>query len=182
MKLNISEIFHHWTAPEANSEGTKAPFLSEDRRLVTRVLAYWDTLRDARAFPGASDIDPAAIEDDWAMCFLVTVGSHPGRCVFRRIGEDLRIPGWDEADGHTVMECPENTLLRKAASYMPKVLEKRVPVSVGGEFEDGDFKVLYRSILLPLSDDGVQVNCMLGAVNCRREAKGAGIGRKDGEA
>ena len=34
-------------------------------------------------------------------------------------------------------------------------------------FKEDGTKVLYRSILLPVSDDGVTISGILGAVNCR---------------
>jgi hypothetical protein len=43
-----------------------------------------------------------------------------------------------------------------------------VPISRGGEFIKYDgMKVLYRSIILPMSDDGSSVSGLLGAANCR---------------
>jgi len=43
-----------------------------------------------------------------------------------------------------------------------------VPISRGGEFVKYDgMKVLYRSIIMPMSDDGVTVSGLLGAASCR---------------
>jgi hypothetical protein len=59
-------------------------------------------------------------------------------------------------------------LAAKAVEYFGEVLEKGTPISRGGEFtKDNGTLVLYRSILLPMSDDGETISGLLGGANCR---------------
>ena len=52
--------------------------------------------------------------------------------------------------------------------YLDQVLAKGVPISHGGEFyQDDGSKILYRSIVLPMSDDGETISGLLCAANCR---------------
>ncbi len=73
----------------------------------------------------------------------------------------------------TVRDCaltdvPAASLIEHAASYYHEILDRGVPISRGGEFIKYDgMKVLYRSIILPMSDDGSSVSGLLGAANCR---------------
>ena len=56
----------------------------------------------------------------------------------------------------------------KLLDHIGKVIEKQVPISRGGEFLKPDgIKVLYRAIILPMSDDGATISGLLGAANCR---------------
>ncbi len=143
-------------------------FLSNERRLVMRVLEFWERLRGARRFPSLSDVESAEFGADWANCFLIAVGVQPELSSFRYVGGHLLVPDWAEGAGHAVADCPHHSVLRHASSYMTKVIQKRVPISIGGNFQVDESRVLYRSILLPLSDDGTVVNFLFGAVNCRR--------------
>ena len=68
---------------------------------------------------------------------------------------------------------PANSLIEQAASYYQEILDRGVPISRGGEFVKYDgMKVLYRSIILPMSDDGITVSGLLGAANCREVPNG----------
>ena len=69
---------------------------------------------------------------------------------------------------HALSEVPVDTLLGQATLYWRKVVEKRVPISIGGEFRHRDGRlILYRSIILPLSADERQIDHLLGAANYR---------------
>ena len=67
---------------------------------------------------------------------------------------------------------PENTLAEWSVSYYREVIERGVPISRGGEFTKSDgTTVLYRGVLLPMSDDGATISGLWGAANCREPAE-----------
>ncbi len=139
-----------------------------ERRLVLRLLAHWRELCGERAFPSFADVDPGRMPDMWSDCFVLDFVGHAENPVFRTVGAELadRIDV-DLVDKH-VTDAPEKTLVSVAVSYAAEVLRKKVPISRGGEFFKPDgVRVLYRSILLPMSDDGETVSGLLGAANCR---------------
>jgi hypothetical protein len=69
---------------------------------------------------------------------------------------------------------PANTLAEQSVSYYREVIERGVPISRGGEFTESDgTKVLYRVVILPMSDDGATISGLLGAANCRVPAEAA---------
>ncbi len=139
-----------------------------ERRLVLRVLGYWRPLCGDRDFPSLADIDPAAIPDMWPHCFVLDVAGTPTAPRFRAVGDALLATHHPSPVGRTVSEIPRDCLLGVAVAYFDEVLARQVPVSRGDEFVSAaGTRILYRSILLPMSDDGVTVNAILGAVNCR---------------
>lgn len=139
-----------------------------ERRLVLRLLAHWRELCGERAFPSFADVDPGQMSDMWPDCFVLDVAGHADNPIFRTVGAALA--GWIDinlVDKH-VADAPGKTLVSVAVSYAAEVLRKKVPISRGGEFLKPDgVRVLYRSILLPMSDDGETVSGLLGAANCR---------------
>jgi hypothetical protein len=94
----------------------------------------------------------------------------------------------DLPDGapETLKAVPANALLHHAAGFADRTLEKAVPVSLGGEAVLTEGKVLFRSILLPLSNDGATIDHLLGAANGRPVGAdttvngGAGVGERAG--
>jgi hypothetical protein len=137
----------------------------EERRLVLRLMAYWDDLRGERDYPRADEVDPAAIGDDWAACLLLRLDGPADRAAFVHVGAALH-PGV-ETTGLRLGELPADALLTHAAGFLDRVLDKQVPVSLGGEAETPSGTQLFRSILLPLSDDGRTIDHVLGAANGR---------------
>jgi hypothetical protein len=70
--------------------------------------------------------------------------------------------------GTPVSAWTPDTLIGIAVSHARDVLRKGVPMSHGDEFMKIDgTRVLYLSILLPMSDDGETISGLLGAANCR---------------
>lgn len=139
-----------------------------ERRLVLRLLAHWRTLCEEKRFPTFADVDPEEISDIWPFSFVLEVLEGRDEPVFRAIGGELAAFTDFPLTGRHVSDAPVHTLPGVAISYVDEMLEKRVPISRGGEFfkKDGT-KVLYRSILLPMSDDGETISGILGAANCR---------------
>jgi hypothetical protein len=144
------------------------PRPEQERRLVLRVLSQWQQACGDRDRPAVADIDGALFGDDWANCFIVGL-PEDGEPVFLYVGDVFAGPGWADIAGRRVAECPEGTLLRAAASFIPGVLARGIPMSHGGPGFNFDRPILFRSILLPLSEDGVRIDALLGAANYREK-------------
>jgi hypothetical protein len=67
-------------------------------------------------------------------------------------------------------EFARGSLLELIARQIPRVLQKKAPLGFGAQvlLNDGDF--LFRAILLPLSENGERLDCLLGAVAYREVA------------
>lgn len=139
-----------------------------ERRLVLRLLSYWRDLPREQDLPSFKAIDPEQIPDMWENSFVLeTIGSETDP-FFRAVGDKIADSHEVSPVGKHVSETPANSLVSRAASYFAEVLTKGIPVSRGGEFikKNGN-NVFYRSILLPMSDDGETISGLLGAANCR---------------
>ena len=138
-----------------------------EHRLVMRVLARWRMLADGHVLPRRSQIDPRAFADDWRHCLLIDLDPRPERSRLAFVGEDLRDPGWPPFERQSVADCQKDSLLHLATSYIARVVAKGVPISSGGVGMHHSVPIVYRSILLPLSEGGGKIDGMLGAANYR---------------
>jgi hypothetical protein len=145
----------------------EAPDAVTERRAVLRVLQHWRAAAGDRPFPARDDIDPEAIVGDWQNCFIVDLCGHRGPC-FRYVGAMVRIAAWGDGIGCRVTDCPPGTILAVATSYIKNVLASRQPVTHSGSALHAGYPVLFRSILLPLSDGGSEITSLLGTANYRR--------------
>lgn len=134
-----------------------------ERRLVFRLLNYWKLLRDERDFPSFSDVNPLEIPEIWKHCLVLEVLDGSDDPIFRAIGDGLKNHADSGLVGLRVSAIGQNTLLSSALSYTDAVFEKRAPVCRGGNFENTT--LLYRSIILPMSDDGETISGLLAAFN-----------------
>lgn len=143
-----------------------------ERRLVLRLLNYWRDLlkdeQDFRLFPSFADIEPTAIHDIWQHCFALDLYGHESGPVFRAVGAEFN----EHFDGNLsnlpISQLDPDSLTALSSQYYFEVLDKSAPISRGGQIDvpDGP-QILYRSILLPMSDDGDTISGFLGAANCR---------------
>ena len=155
-------------------DGTEKTEITEElpqgmeRRLVLRLLAHWRTLCNDRDYPSFFEVDPSAIPDMWENCFVLEIFGDGDEPRFRAMGEKLATYVDFSLIDQPLSAAPEKSLPGVAVSFLEEVLRKGVPISRGDEFlKDDGTKVLYRSILLPVSDDGTTISGILGAVNCR---------------
>jgi len=139
---------------------------SREQRLVLRVLAQWRALCGARTLPRRSQIDPQLFAQDWANCLLIDVDPKPERSRFAFVGANLRDPNWPTLERQSLGECQDNTLLHVATHYLARVIAKGVPISTGGVGIHLGVPIVYRSILLPLAENG-RIDGVLGAANFR---------------
>jgi hypothetical protein len=139
-----------------------------ERRLVLRLLTHWRAICGERDYPSFSEIQPENMPDMWANCFVLEVCGHEEDPVFRAVGDEIIRYTSGSLVGTPVSAWAPNTLIGAAVSHTRNVLRKGVPMSHGDEFMKVDgTRVLYRSILLPMSDDGETISGLLGAANCR---------------
>jgi PAS domain len=135
----------------------------DERRLVERVLRYWTELATRRGFPRRDDIDPWMIGDDWMNCLLVAVRSPIDRSYFIAVGENLISADSQLPNGTSIARFPSNTLASAMLSLLPQVLSARRCLLAEGMAKYQGTAILYRSALLPLSEDGAVIDHALGA-------------------
>jgi hypothetical protein len=140
--------------------------LQQERRLTTRVLTVWKKIA-GKGFPKRSQVDPRDFGTDWGYCLMIDADDVSGNSRFSHVGNALRDSTWPTFDRQRVSECLQGSLLELVTRHIGRVTEKRKPVSYGGSacHEDGD--ILYRTILLPLSESGDKIDGILAAVAYR---------------
>jgi len=127
-----------------------------ERRLAERVLGYWKKVATGQRFPRLDEINPWMVGDDWANCVVIAVQSPVELSYFAAVGKNL-----------AVALCTRDTLAGLLLSHLPPVLSARRCLIVEGEATLRGVPILYRGALLPLSDDGVCIDHVLGATNHR---------------
>ncbi len=136
--------------------------------MVLRLLSFWREWCGDAAYPSFAQVDPTQMAEFWDYSFVLDIVGHEDNPIVRTIGSEFQnyLP-------QTVRDCaltdvPAASLIEHAASYYHEILDRGVRISRGGEFIKYDgMKVLYRSIILPISDDGSSVSGLPGAANCR---------------
>lgn len=138
-----------------------------ERRLVLQLLEYWRDLRGDRDFPSLEDIDSAPISQMWGYCFVLKLADDAMGPVFTFVGENHNGANGGDLVGRTVSGIAiDNPLLAHSTNYFEEVVAKKIPITYGGEFVNGEgADILYRSILLPLGSDGETLDHLFGGVN-----------------
>ncbi len=142
-------------------------YQSKERRLVGRLLAYWHHLCRGRTYPRLKDIDPSEIGDDWRWAFLLDTARYHDFPNFKYLGPDIaRYSGvflsGEDAFTTTLLDMATHNLERVFKEGCPLLMEEDVSLYDGK-------RLMYRAVLLPLSDDGSKINYVLGAANGRMD-------------
>ncbi len=138
-----------------------------ERRISTRLVAYWESIRKGRALPAEADFDPKALADIWDNCFYVQVlGEVMQEYKYRHLGPHLAeaySSGLGEKAPGEKAALIAFSGAKLAASYA-RVIASRKPVLEEDEFTNGRGEVVkYRQCLLPLGH-GEIVTAILGGV------------------
>ena len=141
--------------------------------MVLRLLDYWRTVRDERAWPDASHFDERSVPEIWPFCYVLDISSDQRNPRILRAGRSISsYVGITLAGGH-LTDLPTNSLPAQPCAYIPEVMKKRVPVSRGGSFQDArGVMFLYRSIVLPAGEDDRDITALVCAANCREVVAG----------
>ncbi|GAB4223724.1 MAG: hypothetical protein Tsb0032_26790 [Kiloniellaceae bacterium] len=148
-------------------------FVSTERRLILRIQDYWNYLRQDRAFPRTTDIDPVELDDDWCDCFMIQLAASPETSTFLFLGprllENARLPeDWARASRRDVRDCPPGSMIARSVRQIAEVPRQRIPVGVAETFHENGEEVKLRGMLFPLSSNGEDIDAVLGAANCAR--------------
>ena len=130
--------------------------MKEERRLVWRVLRRWKEIAESGRFPLRDEVDPWLQGEDGANCLLIAVESPIELSHFVVVGVNL-----------AVALCSTDSLAGLLLSRSPRVASARRGLMIEGGATLRGVDILYRSVLLPLSNNGVAIDHVLGAANHR---------------
>jgi len=138
--------------------------ISHERRVIMRVYSAWKKIA-GRGFPRRSDIDPADFGIDWSNCLIVELESATSRSHFSYLGIALQDEGASPGEKNNISEYGKGTVLELVARHVSRALLKQEPVGFGGPASRNGRDLLYRAILLPLSETGERIDGFLAAIS-----------------
>jgi hypothetical protein len=133
-----------------------ADLMKEERRLVWRMLRHWKEIARGRRFPSRDEIESWVQCEDGKNCLLIAVEAPIELSHFVAVGVNL-----------AVALCPADTLAGVLLSKVPRVVSARRGLMIEGTANLRGRCILYRSVLLPLSDRGIVIDHVFGATNYR---------------
>ncbi len=140
--------------------------LSGERRLVERVLRLWQEMATGQRWPTMANLDPWMVGDDWANCALVRLGADLWQSSFIFVGDRLAPAPDQSLDGLPLSTCPRSSVLGSLLKNLWRLRAHPQPLSVEGAAEHMDNPVLYRGVLMPLSEDGARMDTVFAAATC----------------
>lgn len=154
------------TAPSAarppDAERIKS-FCHVGNRSLHQLIAYWFDIRGERTVPALRDLDPTEIPLLLGQIWLCDRLADSGRFRYRLAGEKINaFWGYSIAGKHLDEIVPSDRLASttekfRMACELPAILHDHICLSLSEEITQTGER-----LILPMSDDGVRVNVLLG--------------------
>ena len=138
----------------------------DERRGTMRIHAVWQRIA-REGFPKRSQIDPKAFGADWSNCLIIELDSGTPQPRFAYRGDSLLDHAFPSFDENCISQRLAETLLTLVGKHIPRVLATRIPLGYGGSALHAGHDILYRIVLLPLSEDGKRIDGLLAAITYR---------------
>jgi hypothetical protein len=132
------------------------PRVKEERRLVWRVHRHWREITCGGRFPRRDEIEFWIQREDGANCLLIAAESPIELSHFVVVGVNLAIA-----------LSPSDTLAGLLLSQVPRVVSARHGLMIDGGATLRGGGIIYRAVLLPLSQNGATIDHVLGAASYR---------------
>jgi hypothetical protein len=142
-----------------------------ERRASERGLRYWRELAAPRRYPALSDVTEEGAGELWRNMFVVELADAVEDHRFVQAGSVVCEALGRDPTGRLVAEVLPKPICTQALYRQRMAAQLGVPLDETGHWvnEAGEV-VLYRAILLPLSDDQRHVHHLLGVISFRRAA------------
>lgn len=139
-----------------------------DRRTCTLALNYWREIAAPRRFPSLEQVTRETAGALWDHLFIIAVNAQPGDYTYMRSGQVLaRALGFDPT-GRKVTDVLPREIRNRVLYFQKTAVDLSSPVDeVGRWLRPDSNQIIYRSVVLPLSDDQRQINYLLGAFSFR---------------
>jgi hypothetical protein len=139
---------------------------ADERRLSVRAYNYWASLLAGRAYPSVADLEASEIEAFRDTSILLDFSRDPQAPMLRYIGPMLRQEAGLSGMEASTADIPGRTLISRLTDHYLEIIANRAPVGFEAEFENAKGRnLLYRGILMPLSDDGATINFIFGVIS-----------------
>lgn len=139
-----------------------------ERRANSRAMKLWKEIAAPRRFPARSQITAESAGDLWDNLFIVEVTPAADQYKFAYAGAVMIAALGRDPIGETVASAIPGGMGTRTLFFHQAAVGLKGPVDDAGAWTRADgTQILYRSILLPLSDDQQTVNYLLGAFSYR---------------
>jgi hypothetical protein len=139
-----------------------------ERRISSTAVQYWRELAAPRRYPGRAQVTRESAPALWENFFIIKVGTDAAEHVFEQTGAVLREALGCDPTGKPVGEVLPREIVGRALYFQKAACDLMAPIDEAGRFVRADgVEIVYRAVLLPLSDDQRQANYLLGAFSCR---------------
>ncbi len=146
---------------------TAPSYFGNERRMTFRLLSHWQRVRGDKSYPHPDDIRLDDIPELKEFCFIINTRSEDSADYrFDYFGPRLSEIFDGDCINDTIDEAfGSDSKLESTIGFFSKVLEKQEPLSESESFITGSQRILYRSLIVPISTDGQQIDYLLGTTN-----------------
>ena len=134
-----------------------------EHRLGGKALKFWESVRDGRDLPSSSDLRRSGCPFGDDQMLVIEVGETENDDRVVAAGSHVTAALGHDPTGLNALEALPSSTEMGLSFCRASVGLKKPMADVGRFFNRKGEEVLYRSILLPLSDDGVNVDRVVSA-------------------
>jgi hypothetical protein len=137
-----------------------------ERRISVRGYNYWESLLAGRPFPSVADLNANDIGGFRETSILLDFSDDINKPVLRYVGKLLREECGLSLNTLKAEDIPGRSLVSRLTDHYLEIIANRAPIGFEAEFNNlrGNLS-MYRGILMPLSDDGQNINFMYGVIS-----------------
>ncbi|MCF8473462.1 MAG: hypothetical protein K9G26_02090 [Emcibacter sp.] len=137
----------------------------QENRITFQLYNYWFGLAENHGIPPLKALTPDAIASYKQNMVLIDLRDPDDEPTLQVVGQVLK-QDIDPAEPlKYISDIPRRTMLSRITDHYMQVLANKLPISFDAEFMNKEKeKILYRTILLPFSDDDKTINFILGAI------------------
>lgn len=140
-------------------------YTGQEKRITFQLYNCWFRLASDYGIPPLKSLLPEDIAAYKNNMVLIDLRDPENEPTLQVIGQLLNDDLDQDLCLKSIDEIPRRTLLSRITDHYMEVLANKSPISFDAEFKNKNLeKILYRCVLLPFSDDGVNINFILGAI------------------
>lgn len=125
-------------------------------------------MRAGKPMPSLGDVNIAEITEIYHLTFVIALGANEDEHNFHYFGPELASIFGVDYTGYTLSEALGDVMVNNTIGFYEKVVNEKTPHSESSEFFSEGMEVRYRSIILPCSSNGVDVDFLIGTTNYKK--------------
>lgn len=141
-----------------------------ERRACSRALQWWRELAAPRRAPSRAAINQAAGGEMWSHLFILRCAEDPASSIFEHAGAMLRSALGRDPTGLALATAWPSESYERAHFLQKSCADLLTPIDEAGRWNLVGEDIVYRCVLMPLSDDQRRASHLLGAFSFRRLA------------